>query len=73
MLSSNPESDVLVGNLKYSLDPTGSYVQQRKQSTTFSNVNVASPDSVQAITLNVGSAVEWLDTSSILLSLFDKK
>ena len=32
------------------------------------NVNVASPDGVKAITINVGSASEWLDPSTVLLS-----
>ena len=70
--SNNGAEETLIGNLRYGLDPQGSYITQRRQSTTFSNVNVASPDSVQAITINVGSAVEWLDTSSILLSFLIK-
>ena len=58
----------LVGPLKFGLDPQGSYVQNRRQSTTFSNVNSASPAGVKAITINVGSASEWLDPSTVLLS-----
>ena len=64
-----PQTDVLVGNLRYGLDPQGSYIQARRQSTTFSNVNVASPDGVKTITINVGSASEWLDCGSALLSM----
>ena len=66
--SGGPQSDVLVGPLKFGLDPQGSYVTQRRQSTTFSNVNSASPAGVKTITINFGSSSEWLDPSSILLS-----
>ena len=59
---------MLVGPLKYGLDPQGSYVTQRRQSTTFSNVNSASPAGVKTITINVGSSSEWLDPSTVLLS-----
>ena len=33
--SGGAETDVLVGNLSYGLDPQGSYVTHRRQSTTF--------------------------------------
>ena len=66
--SGGPESDVLVGPLKYGLDPQGSYVQGRRQSTTFSNVNSASPAGVKTVTINCGSASEWMDPQSVLLS-----
>ena len=66
--SGGPQTDVLVGPLKYGLDPQGSYVTQRRQSTTFSNVNSASPAGVKTITINVGSSSEWLDPSTALLS-----
>ena len=69
LLSSNPESDTLVGNLKYNLDPTGSYVQQRRQSTTFSNVSSASPQGVKTITISLGSASEWLVGKSCTLAM----
>ena len=68
LLSSNPQSDVLVGPLKFGLDPQGSYVQGSRESTTFSNVNSASPAGVKTITINVGSSSEWLDSSTVLLS-----
>ena len=69
LLSSGvPESDVLVGSLKYGSDPQGSYVQARRASTTFSNVNSASPAGVKTITINCGSASEWMDPQSVLLS-----
>ncbi len=61
--------EYLVGPLRFGLDPQGSYVQNRRSSTTFSNVNSASPDGVKAITINVGSGSEWLDTSTVLLSM----
>ena len=67
--SGGPESDVLVGPLQYGLDPQGSYIQQRRSSTTFSNVNSASPAGVKTITLNVGSSSEWLDPSTVLVSM----
>jgi hypothetical protein len=54
--------------LKFGLDPQGSYVQQRRNSTTFSNVTSASPAGVKTITINCGSSSEWLDPSTILLS-----
>ncbi len=66
--SGGPQSDVLVGPLKFGLDPQGSYVQQRRQSTTFSNVNSASPAGVKTITINCGSSSEWFDPSTVLLS-----
>ena len=66
--SGGPPSDVLVGPLKFGLDPQGSYVTQRRQSTTFSNVNSASPAGVKTITINCGSSSEWLDCSTVLLS-----
>ena len=66
--SPGPESDVLVGPLKFGLDPQGSYCQSSREATTFSNVNSASPTGVKAITINVGSSSEWLDPSTILLS-----
>ena len=65
--SGGPETDVLVGPLKYGLDPQGSYIQQRRSSTTFSNVNSASPLGVRTITINVGSF--WLDPSTVLVSM----
>ena len=67
--SGGPESDVLVGPLKYGLDPQGSYIQQRRSSTTFSNVNSASPAGVKTITINCGSSSEWLDLSTVLVSM----
>ena len=66
--SGGPQTDVLVGPLKYGLDPQGSYIQARRQSTTFSNVNSASPAGVKAITINCGSSSEWMDPSTVLLS-----
>lgn len=66
--SGGPQSDVLIGPLKFGLDPQGSYVTQRRQSTTFSNVNSASPAGVKTITINCGSSSEWLDPSTVLLS-----
>ena len=66
--SGGPQSDVLVGPLKFGLDPQGSYVQQRRQATTFSNVNSASPAGVKTITINYGSSSEWLDPSTASLS-----
>ncbi len=66
--SGGPQSDVLVGPLKFGLDIQGSYVTQRRQSTTFSNVNSASPAGVKTITKNCGSSSEWLDPSTVLLS-----
>ena len=66
--SGGPQSDVLVGPLKFGLDPQGSYVTQRRQATTFSNVNSASPAGVKTITINCGSSSEWLDPSTALLS-----
>ena len=67
--SGGPQTDVLVGPLKYGLDPQGSYIQQRRQATTFSNVNSAEAGGgVRTITINVGSSSEWIDPSTILLS-----
>ena len=66
--SGSPETDVLVGNLKYGLDPQGSYITQRRQATGFSNVNSASATGVKTITFNIGSASEWLDPASFLVS-----
>jgi hypothetical protein len=66
--SGGPQSDILVGPLKFGLDPQGSYVQQRRNSTTFSNVTSASPAGVKTITINCGSSSEWLDPSTVLLS-----
>ena len=62
------QSDVLVGHLKFGLDPQVSYVTQRRQSTTFSNINSASPAGVNTITINCGSLSEWLDPSTVLPS-----
>ena len=42
-------------------------MQQRRQATTFSNVNSASPSGVKTITISVGSSSEWLDPSTVLL------
>ncbi len=67
--SGGPQTDVLVGPLKYGLDPQGSYVQSRRSSTCFSNVNSASPSGVKTITINLGSSSEWLDGSTVLLSM----
>ena len=66
--SSGPKTDVLIGPLKYGLEPQGSYVTQRRQSTTFSNVNSDSPAGVKTCTINVGSSSEWVDPSTVLLS-----
>ena len=68
LAAGGPETDVLVGNLRYGLDPQGSYMS-RRSSTTFSNVNLASPSGVKTITLNVGSSSEWLDPQSCLISM----
>ena len=69
LLASSQEQEPLVGPLAYGLDPSASYVQARRQSTTFSNVNSASPDGVKTITLTMGSASEWLDPTTALLSM----
>ena len=66
--SGGPQSDVLVGPLKFGLDPQGSYVSMRRSSSTFSNVNSASPSGVKTLTINCGSASEWMDPSTVLLS-----
>ena len=66
--NANGTGELLVGPLKFGLDPQGSYVQQRRSSTSFSNVNSASPAGVKTITINVGSPSEWLDPSTVLLS-----
>ena len=66
--SGGPELDVLVGPLRFGLDEMGSYVQQRRNATTFSNVNSASPAGVKTITINCGSSSELLDPSTVLLS-----
>jgi hypothetical protein len=66
--SGGPETDVLVGPLKFGLDPQGSYVAARRSATIFSNVNSASPAGVKTITINCGSSSEWLDPSTVLLS-----
>ena len=66
--NANGTGEFLIGGLKFGLDPQGSYVQQRRQSTTFSNVNSASPAGVKTITINAGSSSEWLDSSTDLLS-----
>jgi len=66
--SPGPESETLVGPLRFGLDPQGSYCQGSREATTFSNVNSASPAGVKAITINVGSSSEWLDPSTVLLS-----
>ena len=67
--SPGPEqSETLINSLKYGLDPQGNYIQVRRASTTFSNVNSASPQSVKQITINCGSSSEWLDPQSVLLS-----
>ncbi len=66
--SGGPQTDVLVGPLKYGLDPQGSYCTHSRESTTFSNVNSASPAGVKTVTINVGSSSEWLDPSTLLLS-----
>ena len=65
--SGNVENEFLVGNLKYGLDPQGSYVQERVNTTTFSNVNSASPSGVKMITISVGSSSQWLDPQTVLL------
>ena len=65
-----PQTDVLVSNLKFGLDPQGSYCQNRRSSTTFSNVNSASPNSgVKVVTINIGSSSEWLDPQSVVLAM----
>ena len=66
--SGGPQLDTLVGPLRFGLDAQGSYVTQRRNSTTFSNVNSASPAGVKTITINCGSASEWLDPATALLS-----
>ena len=66
--SGGPQTDVLVGPLRYGLDQQGSYCTGSRASTTFSNVNSASPAGVKTITINVGSSSEWLDPSTVLLS-----
>ena len=76
LLASHNESGTgehLVGPLKFGLDAQGSYVASRRQSTTFSNVNLASPEGVKTITINVGSSSEWLDPSTLLLSFLIKE
>ena len=60
--------EYLVGPLKFGLDPQGSYVTARRSSTTFSNVNSASPSGVKSIQINCGSSSEWLDPSTVLLN-----
>ena len=66
--SGGPQADILVGPLKFGFDPQGSYVQQRRNSTTFPNVTSASPAGVKTITISCGSSSEWLDPSTVLLS-----
>jgi len=67
--SAGPETEHLVGPLKFGLDPQGSYVQNRESTSTFSNVNSASPAGVKQITINVGSSSAWLDPQTVLLSM----
>ena len=59
----------LVGPLRFGLDPQGDYVVDRTESTSYSNVNLASPAGVKAITLSLGSASQWCDPSSVLISM----
>ena len=66
--NANGTGEHLVGPLRFGLDPQGSYVTQRRQATTFSNVNSASPAGVKTVTINVGSSSEWLDPTTVLLS-----
>ena len=69
VLSASDNSPPLIGPLSYGLDPQGSYITNRRSSTTFSNVNSASPIGVKTITINCGSSSEWLDCESCVLSM----
>ena len=61
-------NEFLIGNLRYGLDPQGSYISARRASTSFATTNICSPKTVKQLQVNLASASEWLDPSSVLLS-----
>jgi len=62
------DTDVLPPNLKYGLDPTGSFVLGRREATVFALGSSYSPAGVKMISVPFGSTTEWLVPESVLFS-----
>ncbi len=62
------DTDVLPPNLKYGLDPTGSFVLGRREATAWGLGSSYSPAGVKMIQVPFGSTTEWLVNQRCLAS-----
>ncbi len=60
LTSSQADTDVLPPNLKYGLDPSGSFVVARREATTYTLGSSYSPAGVKMLQYTFGSSAEWL-------------
>jgi len=68
LASHSVDTDVLPPNLKYGLDPTGSFVLAKREASCWALGSSYSPAGVKMIQIPFGSTTEWLIPESILFS-----
>ena len=68
LASNSVDTDILPPNLKYGLDPTGSFVLGKREAQTMALGSSYSPAGVKMIQVNIGSSNEWLIPESVLMS-----
>ena len=65
---SGSQQDVLVGPLSLGLDPGASYITQKREATVHSAVPSCSFNGVNTLRLQISSATEWMDVSSMYVA-----
>ena len=68
LASGSADTDVLPPNLKYGMDPTGSFVLSKNERTVFALGSSYSPAGVKMIQIPFGSTQEWLVPESVVFS-----
>ena len=63
--STQISTDVLPPNLKYGLDPTGSFVLSKREATVYALGSSYSSQGIKMISVPFGSTTEWLIPESI--------
>ena len=66
--SQSVDTDVLPPNLKYGLDPSGSFVLAKREATVFALGSSYSPNGVKMVSVAIGSSNEWLVPESVYFS-----
>ena len=62
------DTDILPPNLKFGLDPSGSFVLAKNARTVFGLGSSYSPAGVKMIQIPFGSTTEWLVPESVVFS-----